>query len=119
MWIVLSWTNERTPLLLYSLAPPQYFQNTNNQIGTLTGEEAALNELVRVLAHDLTVLARPRLRLVRVHHQERRPPVRLGWQKVVWSGGSAQGRVQLISCACSQKPLSYFPRTHITHKISQ
>jgi hypothetical protein len=42
-----------------------------------TCDEAALDELVRVLAHDLAVLARAGLRLVGVHHQERRTPVRL------------------------------------------
>mmetsp|Transcript_9730 Transcript_9730/g.39603 ORF Transcript_9730/g.39603 Transcript_9730/m.39603 type:complete len:528 (-) Transcript_9730:20-1603(-) len=39
-------------------------------------EQRALDELVRVLAHDLAVLARPGLRLVGVDHQKRRPPVR-------------------------------------------
>ena len=40
------------------------------------GDEGALDELVRVLAHDLAVLAGARLGLVGVNHQKRRPPVR-------------------------------------------
>jgi len=39
-------------------------------------DQAALNELVRVVAHDLAVLARAGLRLVGVHHQVGWPPVR-------------------------------------------
>lgn len=34
-----------------------------------TGDQAAFDQLVRVMTHDLTVFARPRLPLVRVHHQ--------------------------------------------------
>ncbi len=42
----------------------------------LTRDEAALHELVRLVAHDLAVLACARLRLVAVHHKVRGAAVR-------------------------------------------
>ena len=56
-----------------------------------TSDEAALDELVRVLAHDLAVLARARLRLVRVHHQEGGAAVRLY---------SVLDRVEIVNRVC-------------------
>mmetsp|Transcript_20402 Transcript_20402/g.42802 ORF Transcript_20402/g.42802 Transcript_20402/m.42802 type:complete len:518 (+) Transcript_20402:466-2019(+) len=55
------------------------------------GQQAPLDQLVRVLPHDLAVLARPRLGLVGVHHQEARTPVaRLGHEAPLQAGREAR-----------------------------
>ena len=56
-----------------------------------TGDQRAFDQLVRIVADDLAVLARTRLGLVGIDHQEARPPVAafLGHERPFHAGGEA------------------------------
>mmetsp|Transcript_19209 Transcript_19209/g.34218 ORF Transcript_19209/g.34218 Transcript_19209/m.34218 type:complete len:476 (-) Transcript_19209:63-1490(-) len=77
-------------------------------------DEAALHELVRVVAHDLAVLAGAGLRFVRIDHQVGRPPV-----AHLWHEAPLQARGEAGAAAATQPRLLHLVNNPVRSHLYQ